>query len=175
MKTIAILTSLLLTACSTLQSPFYIGERVPFEADDVGNETVWKVNDDLYHVRIVNTNLIVAASLKWDEPTGSFQKKTQEVVVSKLNETLFVNLRKNDLYTVLRATPSDEFIVFYTAEDAEIKKHLGTRCIESAEGDDTYVLQGTKKEIDAFVTEHLHVLFSQDAILIGELISGELP
>jgi predicted P-loop ATPase/GTPase len=170
----ALVLSLFLASCSSLQSPCIIGEKVIFPESAVGTETVWEVDDEIYHIRIISTNAIAGAVVEWDSESQTHKTTTGELVLSELNGKQFLNYKEDDLYHIHRIVPSgNDSIVFLSIDAEEMKKHISTGRVESEKGS-TYFLKGTKEEIDKFISENVKAIFDSEDIIVAKLISGEL-
>ena len=180
MKTIsifnALLLSLFLTSCSSLQSSFIVGERITFLEDEVGNETVWKIENKIFHVRIVGTNSLVASVVEWDSEKKTHDLKTEEIIISQLNDHMFLNVKIDDLYNIHYMVPADNkrVILFYNIDGDELKKHISKGVIETEKDSGIYQLEGTKEEIDKFIIKNHRLIFDPSNVTVGHLISGEL-
>lgn len=170
-----LLLSLFLASCSSLQSPHIIGDRVIFPDNDVGSETVWEVDEEIYHIKIVSSNVIVGAVVEWDSASKTHKTTSGELVLSELNGKLFLNYKEDDLYHIHRIVPSgNDSVVFYSVDNEEIKKLISTGRVESEKGNGVYLLKGTKEQIDIFIAENIRTIFDPDSAIVGKLISGEL-
>lgn len=168
------LLSLLMTSCSSLQSPHYIGDKVEFQDSDIGKETAWRVDKDIYHVKITGSDKVVASLTRWNKESEEYIAETNEFILSKLEDHFFLNIKDEDFYTVLHISVSDDMIAFYDLDSDEISKHLESGKIE-AEGKYTFLLKGSKAEIDKFLINHVKVLYDRGTFLPGELVSGDMP
>ena len=164
----------LLSSCSSLKSPYYIGEKVEFSENEIGNETVWRLEEDVYHVKIVSSNEVVVSTVNWVDRNKKFTTENHELVISELDDRLFINLKEDDLYRVLRITPAGQSIVFYMVDGDQLKKHIPSGKVEFTEKGDVYTLKGSKEEIDQFIRENITTIFNPDHVVVAELLSGEL-
>lgn len=180
MKIISIVCSLILTviltSCSSLQSPYIVGEEITFLEDEVGEETVWKIEDEIYHVRIVDTNSLVATIVEWDSDKKAHTLKTEEIIVSHLDDYMFLNVKIDDLYNIHYVVPSDgdRVLLFYSIDTDGLKKHISKGVIETDKDSGTYKLDGSKEEIDRFIIKNFRSIFDPSQATVAHLISGEL-
>lgn len=139
-----VIVSMLLVSCSSLQSPCIIGERVTFSEGDIGSETVWKLDSEIYHIKITSTNSISGALVEWDSKSNAYKTTTGELVLSELSGTKFLNFKDDEVYNVHRIVPADNgSIVFYSIDEEELKKYISTGRVESEKDIGMYLLKGT--------------------------------
>lgn len=167
--------SAMLVACSSLKSPHYVGERVTFQEDAVGSESVWKIEEEIYHVKIVNSNEVVGSLIEWNDEKKAHVPKSFELVVSKLGQHLFFNVMDGGLYNVHRvAMGGDDSVIFYMLDAEAIKKHEPSGRVEPDKDGNVFTLKGSKAEIDRFVLEHIRSLFNPDEVVVARLVSGDV-
>jgi hypothetical protein len=179
MKTTALIfpliSILMLASCASLQSPYVIGEATTYSEDEIGNETVWKIDDEIYYARIISTNTVAVSVVKWDQEAQSNSVETVDLIRSELDGHGFVNFKEADAYFISRVAPfGDNTLVFYPVDNDALEKLIASDHIEQGEKKGAYILKGTKVEIDQFVSEHVEHIFNTDTPVVAELISGKL-
>jgi hypothetical protein len=147
-----------------------------FLEDEVGEETVWKIEDKIYHVRIVDTNSLIASIVEWDSDKKAHALKTEEVIVSLLDDHIFLNVKIDDLYHIHYMVPSDgdRVILFYNIDTDELKKHISNGVVETDKDSGIFKLEGSKEEIDKFIIRNFRSIFDPSQATVAHLISGEL-
>lgn len=166
----------LLVSCSALQSPEIVGERKAFAEDEVGNESVWKIEDQIYYVRVAATNRLVASIVEWDKDRQTHKLETEEIVLSRLGDDQFLNLKIEDLYHIHYLVPSDDgrVLLFYGINPDALNKHLGRGVVKTDARHDVYTLEGTKEEIDQFIRANIKSMYDPGEVTVAHLISGSL-
>jgi hypothetical protein len=164
------------TSCSSLQSPYIVGEQITFLEDEVGEETVWKIDDEIYHVKIVSTNSLIASVVEWDSDKKSHALKTEEIIISELADHMFLNVKADDLYHIHYMVPSDgeRVLLFYNIDSEELKKHIPNGVIETEKDSGIFKLEGSKEDIDKFILKNFRSIFDPSQATVAHLISGEL-
>ena len=172
----ALVLSMLLASCSPVESPYIIGERTVFSENEIGSESVWEIKDQIFHVKIINSNEVVATEVDWDPEERVHKMETHDIIVTELDDHLFLNIRNDEegLYYIHRIVRSDKHsIVFYSFDEEEIEKHISSGKVHNRT-DGGVVLKGTKEEIDKFIIENIRTIYDLDSVIVAKLISGEL-
>ena len=170
----SLICTVFLSACSSIHSPFVIGQAVEFSDDEIGNETVWKIDDEIYHVRVVGSNAVAVGEVKWDQTNRTHTVETTEIILSELDGYRFLNVKEDNSFLICyMAVSGERNVVFYPVNE-NIKKHLSSGNIERVEKEGAYLLKGSKKEIDEFVRSNLNSLFDTNSPLVAELVCGEI-
>lgn len=166
----------LLVSCSALQSSDIVGERKTFSEEEVGSESVWKIEDQLYYVRVASANRLVASTVKWDKDRQAHKLETEEIVLSRLGDDQFLNLKIEDLYHIHYMVPSDDgrVLLFYGINPDALNKHLGRGVVKRDARQDVYTLEGTKEEVDQFIRAHIKSIYDPRKVTAAHLISGSL-
>jgi len=170
-----IAVTLLCTSCASLKCKHFPGIREPLTENKLSDESVWKYGDEIYHVKVISTNNVVASSVKWDDAAGKHKLESFEVVPSKLEETIFLNILKDGLYTILRVMPAGgKSMVLLTIDADKVEKDIEAGKIKGSKKGGEYILDCSKKELDEYIQSNLSTLFSLDAAGILELIEGKM-
>ncbi|MEA3346863.1 MAG: hypothetical protein U9Q21_02100 [Candidatus Auribacterota bacterium] len=170
-----VIISLFLTSCASLKSKHYVGIKEPIEKEDLEEESIWQFEDKVFYVRALDPATAIASSLKWDDSKKEYKIITTQVVLTKLDEHLFLNLKgeKEDLYTILRLTGSmDGTMIIFTVDDEEIEKHIKEGKVKAIKKGDNFILELTKEELDSYVRENLNNLFDYDIAGIIKPLKG---
>jgi len=171
----AIALCMLCTSCASLRCKHFPGTREPLTEKELSHASVWKYGDEIYHVKVVSSNQVVACSVKWDDETARHALESFEVVPSKLEETIFLNILKDGLYTILRVMPAGEkSMVLMTIDRDKVEKDIAEGKIKGARKGGEYTLDCSQQELDDYIRANLTTLFSLDAAGVLELIKGEL-
>ena len=151
-----------ITSCSSLKSVHYVGEKEPSKGIGFNEETIWQFDKEVYYVRSTGPESIVASTLDWDEKNKQYVVSTYHIVVSKLNETYFLNAKKegDEYYTILLLSPSVEQMFSVFSVDGKIlDKHIETGKIKASKRNREYILDVTKDELDRYIQENVKELF----------------
>jgi hypothetical protein len=173
---VLIVLSSFITACTQLQSPYIIGEMIDCTNEDVDTETIWKVGETHYNIRVVSTNELIGTTFEWSRENKAYVPKTYDLVISELKDHLFLNIKGEDHYSVfyMAVACGGEYMVIYSLDEEEIKKHIPDGKVEYNKDDDVLLLKGSKEEIDIFILENIRDIFRHESPLIAELVTGEL-
>lgn len=176
-RIIALILGLVLavtTACSRMQSAHYPGTKEPlFEElltlDDARQVSVWKYDDDLFYVKPVDKYSAVAATLQWNPSQETFQVVSRQLVITRIDDHLFLNIKEDGLYTILRMafahTSGNDPIVLFTVKEAKLKADMAAGKIKTKPSTDkeTYVLDVSKKTLDTYIRRQGDDLFDFDS------------
>ncbi len=167
--------TLLCTSCASLKCRHFPGTREPLTEKELSHVSVWKYGDEIYHVKVVNSNQVVACSVKWDDKTARHSLESFEVVPSKLEETIFLNIQKDGLYTILRVIPAGEkSMVLLTIDKDKVEKDIAEGIIKGTRKGGEYTLDCSQQELNDYIRANLTTLFSLNAAGVLELIEGEM-
>ena len=165
------------TACSTLKAPHIAGEQEPVVKEDLGSETVWMQGEDVYFVKRVDSNTLVAATMEWDGKNNDYTVRSFPIIVSKLGDHLFLNVKQDDLYSIFRVATAcedeEKAFMLFTVNPDRLKKDMAEGHIQAREEDDDIILECTKEEQDAYILENINTVFHMDGGSIARQISGE--
>ena len=170
-----ILLSAVLTSCSSLKSQYYVGEKMPISEEELSKESVWKFGDDVFHVQQVDTNTLIASTIEWDKENQKHTVSTRQLVLSELGDVIFLNIKEDNLYTILRLVGGDDgSLVLLTVDSDKVEKDIAEGNIKAEKIDHDIITNCSKKELDQYVLENIQTLFSLDSACVGKLISGEM-
>lgn len=162
-----------LVSCTRMQSAHYVGTKEPIftallKLDGGKQVSVWKYDDDVFYVKPVGPASAVASTLQWNAGKGTFDITSRKLVVTDLDDHLFMNIQEDGVYTILRmafshTSPETSLILFSVNKD-KLKQDIGSGKLQvkPSADKDTYVLEGTKQELDAYVGANMTELFDFD-------------
>jgi hypothetical protein len=160
-----------LSSCSGLKSKHYPGKPLVISEEELSNESIWLYQGDTYYVRRMETNSYIAATLKWDEKKNEYIASSHRLIPSELGEHAFLNIEDGDLYTIFRAVFVDEesMVLFGVDRDKVVQDIAdGIVCAHTNKHD--VILDGSKKDVDEYIQNHAHSIFSMDSASIAKLI-----
>jgi len=162
-------------SCASLKSPYFVGEQQPIEDKDLNTDSVWQIADTKYFVRVVDSNTVVASSVEWDKDSQKHTLSTSPLVLTKLGDTLFLNVKKDGLYTILRMIPSaDGSMVLLTIDSDKIKSEIAEGKIKAHKDGSDIITDCSKEELDQYVKDNLPTLFDLNNSSVAKLISGKM-
>ena len=173
-----ILFCLLLTSCNFLKSEHYPGKPIDIEEKDIGKEMVWKMNkDNIYHTVILDKQLITVGNLEWDKEQQIFLAVNQDIILSKLGDSCFINIVDNDgMYRILKfSMSSDSTLVVYTVDKNKIENFIDSGKIHASVVDNNIILDLSKIELDAFINEYGNEIFNYDNPIVFQKIYEKSP
>jgi hypothetical protein len=170
--TIAVLTP----SCARFRSDHYVGERQPISSNTVTENSVWQLGDEVYHVRVVDSNTLVAASAKWDSTSRTHTLTSYPLVCSTLGGHNFLNVWDENHYTILRmiASGSESEVVLLTIDADKVNKDIAEGKLKARRDGHDFLASCSKEELDRYVLENLPSLFSLDGAGVARLLSGKL-
>lgn len=167
---------MLLTSCSELRSPHYVGEPVMMDEDDPPKESIWMQGESVYYVRRTGSNTLVAATLEWNKKNGDYTVKSFPMVLTELDDHIFLNVKKGDDYTILRlACACDESFMLFTVDSEMMKKAIADGTVKAHTDDDHIIMDGTKEEQDEFIAKNINTMFSMDCGSLARRLSKDDP
>jgi hypothetical protein len=162
-------------SCSTLKSPHYVGEQEPAREKDLADITVWQQDEDVYFVKRVASNTLVAATLEWDDKSNDFTVRSFPFIVSELDDHLFLNVKDGDLYSIFRVAGAggddDPAFVLFTIDDDSMIKDMADGKIKARKAGDDIIMECTKEEQDAYILENIYTMFHTDGACIVRQIA----
>lgn len=165
---------LLSASCSSLKSSYYVGEQQPISNIDLTTNSVWQIEDVVYFVRVIDPNTVVTSSVKWDQDALKHTLSTYPLVLSKLGDTLFLNVKRDDLYTILRMIPSvDDSFVLLTIDSDKMEADIAAGKIKARKEGSDIITDCSKEELDQYVKDNLATLFDLNVSSVAKLISGK--
>ena len=164
----ALLCCLILMAasisCTSLKSKHIAGEKVPLTQEDISADSIWKLGDDVYFLRLAEEGTLVAATLSWNEKTGAYAMKTYQLVPSKIGEHHFLNVKDGDYYTILRLVGAGEDeVVLFTVDKDKLAKDIADGLLQAREEDGGFIVDEPKEALDRYIASHIDTLFALDA------------
>lgn len=166
--------AMLLSSCSELRSPHYVGEPVEMDEEDPSHESIWMLGESVYYIRRTSSNTLVAATLEWDQKNGDYTAKSFPLVITTLDDHIFLNINNGDDYTILRlACACDESFMLFTVDPEMMKKAIADGTVKAHTEGDHIIMDGTKAEQDEFIANHINTLFSMDCGSIARKLSKE--
>lgn len=151
-----------LCSCASLKSKYYPG-KVAVEKGLIGKKMLCIFGDAAFNVNVLSCDDIVMARLEWDDQKKEFKAVNNKAVLSELGKGyLFLNILGDDgLYTILKCTPREKWIVVYTIKEEKIKKDIESGRIKATvnDKDSKYVLDLSKEELDKYLEENVDTLF----------------
>ena len=169
-------TCFLSSSCSSLKSPYYVGEKQPIKDKELSTESVWQAGDAVYFVRMIDTNTVIASTVEWDKATQKHTLSTGQLVLSKLGDTFFLNVKNDDLYTILRMIPSaDNSWILLTIDSGKVEADIAEGKIKAhKDGNSSIITDCSKEELDQYVKDNLQTLFDLNISSVAKLISGKM-
>ncbi len=158
---------IILASCTSIKSEHYVGKIEPISDKEIGEETIWQFDDEVFHVKILSSEKAVGSQLKWNKEANKYETEDYDIIISKIGDALFLNIKKQNekLYTILRLSPtvSDEIVLFSVDKDV-LTKHIAEGKLKATAKDKhTYTLEMTKEELDNYMTEHMNTIFDFNA------------
>jgi hypothetical protein len=182
-ETALVAMTIMLTACSSLKSPYFPGEKVVLTNGFLAVESDWTMYDEgVYHVRCTESNTLVIAAEEWDKGKGDFKIESSEAVLSELDDQKFLSMmiedeREEELYTIFRAViPATkeghpETLILFSMDEGKIKADakagkIAAHATNCGYGPCDIVLEGSKAEQDAYFRNNPNSLFVLDSAVI---------
>jgi hypothetical protein len=163
-------------SCGTsLKSPHYVGIKEPADVKGLNKETIFTFEDDVFYVRAVDPNNIIASSLRWDAAEKEYKVDTFPIVLTILGKSRFLNLpdKSTGLYTIYRLIPSmDGSLILFAADRHNMTKHIKEGRIKATEEDNSFILEITKEDLDKYVLDNLNEIFDYSCAYIIKPLKG---
>ena len=167
--------SVVAISCTSLKSRHIVGETIPMTEEEISTETVWKFGDDVYRLRLVDANHLVAATMEWDENKGMYTVRSYPVVPSKLGDHMFLNVKEGAYYIILRLVASgDDTVVLLTADEDKLEKDIAEGTLKARKENHEFIMDGSKEVLDQYIGANIDTLFSLEAAGVAQLILGEM-
>ena len=164
-----------LLSCTSMKSHHIVGLEQVLTEKDLSQESVWKMGRDVFFVRRMADNTLIAASMDWHKNTQTYSVVSYPLVVSKLGEYTFLNIKEGDLFTILRLVGAEGgAVVLLSVDSDKIETDREAGLIKAHRDDHAFIISGSKAEFDRYIETNIDTLFSLEAVGIVELISGEL-
>jgi hypothetical protein len=162
-------------ACTSFKSRHYAGEKIALTKEDISAETVWKIGDDVYFVRLQEGGTLAAATIKWEEKKGAYAMRTYQLVPSQIGDDHFLNVKEGEYYTILRLVGAGtDAVVLFTVDKDKLEKDMADGLLQASQEDGNIVMDGPKEALDRYIASHIDTLFSLEAAGVARLISGAL-
>ena len=166
---------ILCTSCTSLKCKHFPGTQEMVDEKQLSSESIWKLGEAVYHVKVANSNRVVASYVKWDDKTDKHRLKSFPVIISKMDDTLFLNVKTDEFYTILQLTPAgDESIVLLTIDHDKVEKDIEKGIIKGSKKDGDYILDCTKQELESYIKTNINTLFSLNGAGVLKLIEGKM-
>lgn len=164
-----------LLSCTSMKSHHIVGQEQVLTEKDLSQESIWKMGNDVFFVRLMDDNTLIAASMDWNKNTQTYSVVSYPLVVSKLGEYTFLNIKEGDLFTILRLVGAEGgAVVLLSVDGDKIETDMAAGRIEAHRDDQAFIFSGSKAELDRYIETHINTLFSLEAVGIVEMLSGEL-
>jgi hypothetical protein len=158
-----------------MKSHHIVGLKQVLTEKDLSQESVWKMGNDIFFVRRMDDNTLMAAAMDWHKHTQTYSVVSYPLVVSKLGEYTFLNIKDGDLFTILRlvGTKDDAFVLLSVDSD-KIETDMEAGRIKAHRDDQAFIFSGSKAELDRYIEANINTLFSLEMVGVVELLSGDL-
>jgi len=164
-----------LLSCTSMKSHHIVGQKQVLAEKDLSQESVWKMGHDVFFVRRMDDNSLIAAAMDWHKNTQTYSVASYPLVVSKLGAYTFLNIKDGDLFTILRLVGTEgDALVLLSVDSNKIEADMEAGLIKAHRDDHAFILSGSKAELDRYIETNITTLFSLEAVGIVDLISGEL-
>ena len=162
-------------SCSILKSPHYVGEQEAIREEDLASETVWMQGDDVYFVKRVDSNTVVAATLDWDAKANNFRIRSYPIILSSLGEYSFLNVKEDENYSIFRVigTDDEETLLLFTIDGDKLEQDIADGKIKARASGDDIVMECTKEEQDAYMRANVDLMFDMNSAFLARKISRE--
>jgi hypothetical protein len=162
-------------SCTGLKSRYYPGETFVIDEKKLASESIWMWGNDAYYVRRTATNTLTATTLNWDKNKGEYTASTALLVPSKLGNHTFLSIKGKELYTIYRAELSgDESVVLFSVDMNKAEQDIANGTVNARKEDKNIIVDGSKKELDAYITNNIGTLFSIDTASIARKLSEKV-
>ena len=162
-------------SCTSMKSRHIVGLKQVLTETDLSQESVWKMGNDVFFVRRMDDNTLLAAAMDWHKPTQAYSIVSYPLVVSKLGEYTFLNIKDGDLFTILRLVGAEgDKVVLLSVDGAKIETDMEAGRIKAHRDDQAFIFGGSKAELDRYIETNIHTLFSLEMVGVVELLSGDL-
>ncbi|MDA3798393.1 MAG: hypothetical protein PF692_04855 [Kiritimatiellae bacterium] len=174
-SSIITLLALVSVSCTSFKSKNYVGKRQFISESELTKDSIWQVGDNVFCVRIVDTNTLAASSMKWDEKSKQHALSKYELVLSTLGEYAFLNVKDGEQYTILRLIgASGDSFVLMTVDPEKVEADIAAGRIKAHKDNSDFIADCSKEELDKYVLDNIKTLFSVDGVTVVKLISGQI-
>lgn len=158
-----------------MKSHHIVGLKQVLTEKDLSQESVWKMGNDVFFVRRMDDNTLMAAAMDWNNHTQTYSVVSYPMVVSKLGAYTFLNIKDGDLFTILRLVGAkDDAVVLLSVNSDKIETDMDAGRIKAHRDDQSFIFGGSKAELDRYIETNIHTLFSLEMVGVVELLSGDL-
>lgn len=158
-----------------MKSHHIVGLKQVLTEKDLSQESVWKMGNDVFFVRRMDDNTLMAAAMDWNSHTQTYSLVSYPLVVSKLGAYTFLNIKDGDLFTILRLVGAkDDAVVLLSVNSDKIETDMDAGRIKAHRDDQSFIFGGSKAELDRYIETNIHTLFSLEMVGVVELLSGDL-
>ncbi len=161
-----ILISVSLVSCSSLKSEHYVGELFTAANEKVKDTSVWEFDDKIFFVNVVDPSTLIASTMEWNETKKEHEIIKSKIVLTELEDpdAYFLNFKEGSegLHTIvlLLPTKNERDYLVYTVNEDTIEKHIKEGKVKAVKKGNDYILKLSKNELDKYVRENFHTLFS---------------
>lgn len=182
---IAVTASLLLLAlagCDGMESAHHVGVEEPLFKDHMRSDSIWRYDNEIFHVKARDDSSAVAAALAWDDKEERFRLHEKEILVTRLGDQLFLNVKEGEYYRIFRlgytqdGSGAPAFVV-YRADTKKLKRDARAGRIKTMKSDSKHVvrLDISKKKLDAYVERNMSTLFEYDQVELITMVRRPSP
>lgn len=160
-----------LISCSTLHSPYYVGEISDISEEDLAEESIWVMDEDTYTIRRTGSNSFVAATMEWNSNTKEYNAHTSPILLTELDDHLFLNIQDDDGYLIIRAVCSlDESLVLFTIDKDKIEQDIKSKKLKAREDGDHIFMECSKEEQDEYIRNNIETMFSYECARVARMV-----
>jgi hypothetical protein len=158
-----------------MKSHHIVGLKQVLTEKDLSQESVWKMGNDVFFVRRMDDNTLMAAAMDWNNHTQTYSVISYPLVVSKLGAYTFLNIKDGDLFTILRLVGAEgDTVVLLSVDSDKLETDMEAGRIKAHRDDEAFIFSGSKAELDRYIETNIHTLFSLEMVGVVELLSGDL-
>jgi len=162
-------------SCTSMKSHHIVGLKQVLTEKDLSQESVWKMGNDVFFVRRMDDNTLMAAAMDWNNHTQTYSVISYPLVVSKLGAYTFLNIKDGDLFTILRLVGAEgDTVVLLSVDSDKLETDMEADRIKAHRDDEAFIFSGSKAELDRYIETNIHTLFSLEMVGVVELLSGDL-
>ena len=158
-----------------MKSHHIVGLKQVLTEKDLSQESVWKMGNDVFFVRRMDDNTLMAAAMDWNNHTQTYSVISYPLVVSKLGAYTFLNIKDGDLFTILRLVGAEgDTVVLLSVDSDKLETDMEAGRIKAHRDDEAFIFSGSKAELDRYIETNIDTLFSLEMVGVVELLSGDL-
>lgn len=174
---LSLLALLLVSSCTSFKATDFPGEEIDLDGDEISEDTVWTLDNQVYHARRIDDSAsFVVSMVEWDEKTGSHRLSSQQAVLSELGNTRFLSIKEDDHYVILRLLVGndDRTLMLANLDSEALEESIESGELKATQDEDGILFQGTKEELDAFLSAEAAPPFDYSVVGVLRLLSGEI-